>query len=409
MASVRSGSRPEQLLRQPFGLKWRSSYLFTTITVTVGITTDLLVYTIIVPVMPFHLEQLGYNDVSALTGWLLFAFSELGGSKSAGLVLANIPIAVFSERYGTRKWPLIIGLLVFSGSQVMLMEAPTYAVMCIARFIQGVSSAVIWVVGLALICDATPSALIGTHLGIAMSGPPVGGALFARFGYRAPFILSIGWTIIDLIARLLIIERKDALKWGVDPHDRKIKLDEKMDSQDTPDVPPPAHAPEDRDMETLDTSSSRPNVTSESQKLSLLAVLLKLCKSSRALTAFFLTFAYGYGLNMRQVNESPDQPCCTDVWALDSAKVGLVFLASGAEWITFTCIVLAVPWILVMIIRGPLALFIVAFALEMFFASGVISPITAELARVAEGIDGVGYAHTYAVFNIAYGVGSAGQ
>ena len=39
-----------------------------------GITTDLLVYSIIIPVMPFQLEHLKYLRVSALTGWLLCAY-----------------------------------------------------------------------------------------------------------------------------------------------------------------------------------------------------------------------------------------------------------------------------------------------------------------------------------------------
>jgi DHA1 family solute carrier family 18 vesicular amine transporter 1/2 len=39
-----------------------------------GITTDLLVYSIIIPVLPFQLERLSYHQVSALTGWLLFAY-----------------------------------------------------------------------------------------------------------------------------------------------------------------------------------------------------------------------------------------------------------------------------------------------------------------------------------------------
>lgn len=38
---------------------------------------DLTVYSIIIPVMPFQLERLGYTDVSSLTGWLLFSFVRL--------------------------------------------------------------------------------------------------------------------------------------------------------------------------------------------------------------------------------------------------------------------------------------------------------------------------------------------
>lgn len=44
-----------------------------------GVTVDLLVYSIVIPVLPFQLEHLGYssNGVSALVGWLLFAYVSL--------------------------------------------------------------------------------------------------------------------------------------------------------------------------------------------------------------------------------------------------------------------------------------------------------------------------------------------
>ena len=40
----------------------------------IGVTTDLLVYSLIVPIIPFQLEDLGYTGVSGLVGWLLFAY-----------------------------------------------------------------------------------------------------------------------------------------------------------------------------------------------------------------------------------------------------------------------------------------------------------------------------------------------
>jgi hypothetical protein len=42
-----------------------------------GITTDFLIYSIIIPVMPFHLQALGYTDISALVGYLLFAYVRI--------------------------------------------------------------------------------------------------------------------------------------------------------------------------------------------------------------------------------------------------------------------------------------------------------------------------------------------
>lgn len=85
---------------RPLGLKWRSSAWTVTFIIGLGrsispqvvqvlylifftgIAVDLLVYSIIIPVMPFHLERLGYSNVSSLSGWLLFAYASLSFSSS---------------------------------------------------------------------------------------------------------------------------------------------------------------------------------------------------------------------------------------------------------------------------------------------------------------------------------------
>jgi hypothetical protein len=48
-------------------------------------------------------------------------------------------------------------------------------------------------------------------------GPPVGGALFNRFGIRGPCIFGVMVISVDLIGRLLLIERREALALGFDP------------------------------------------------------------------------------------------------------------------------------------------------------------------------------------------------
>ena len=47
--------------------------------------------------------------------------------------------------------------------------------------------------------------------------PVVGGALYARFGFRGPFVFAIIFAAIDLLGRLLLIERKEVIRWGHDP------------------------------------------------------------------------------------------------------------------------------------------------------------------------------------------------
>lgn len=39
-----------------------------------GLMSDTLVYSIIIPIIPFKLEQMGYRKVSGRVGWLLFAY-----------------------------------------------------------------------------------------------------------------------------------------------------------------------------------------------------------------------------------------------------------------------------------------------------------------------------------------------
>lgn len=126
-----------------------------------GILTDLLVYSLIIPVIPYQLEALGYDRIGSKISWLLVAFVRVSIPldcwflirlfQSGALALSTPPVAHYSEVYRNRKIPLLAGLVALVGAQVMFMEAPAYWVMILARVLQGVSSTVIWTVGLALL------------------------------------------------------------------------------------------------------------------------------------------------------------------------------------------------------------------------------------------------------------------
>ncbi|TFY81606.1 hypothetical protein EWM64_g2406 [Hericium alpestre] len=438
-ASIRSflASHPSEIERhRPWGLEWRSSIWFVTLVVGMGITTDLIVYSVVIPVFPFELEKKGYNNVSALVGYLLFAFS-------GGLVFSTPPIAWHSEKYNSRQMPLILGLTVLLGSQVMLMEAPTYWVMALARVIQGISSSMVWVVGLALLCDVTPEALIGSAL---LVGPPVGGALYSRLGFRAPFIFSILITFVDVVGRLLIIEPRDARLWGVDPAAALVstEADEEKSSsgfrgtigneiveekstgdfgaaQGASTAGTPVAKTSDNIEPSANVNSSTSLTASTPPKVSLLQVMTKLMMSSRAVATLINILIYG---TVYSSQETVLALHLQRVWGLNASKAGLVFIAAvvpvlfssplagwlsdrqGAEWITVGCLVLALPWWGVIMIEGKLALFIMAFAIESFFTAAVLAPLTRELAVVTTKLDGVGYAHSYGAYNLAYGIGS---
>ncbi|KAJ8594895.1 MFS general substrate transporter [Rhizopogon salebrosus TDB-379] len=444
--------------RKPWGLQWRSSVWFVTTVVGFGITTDLLVYSIIIPVLPFQLERLSYHQVSALTGWLLFAYS-------IGLVLSTIPIAIFSERYSSRRVPLVFGLIALLGSQVIFMEAPNFAIMALARVLQGISSSMVWIVGLALLCDTTPEKNVGRQLGIAMTGlsvgllvgSPAGGALYTRFGFRAPFVFGEICTLVDLVLRLLVIERDVALRWGYDPSGPNVVV---LEAPDAHRSAHPFQLPEiqfstttfeisdtgankighsiplDKPKQLRDDSLGQPSLSvsrrsSRSSILTslpvrkpipLLSVVRKLSQSPRALVALTMAFVYGTVTSMQE----PSLPLhLQDVWGYNSDQVGLVYLAAlvpalissplsgflvdkqGPSYLTCICLFLALPWWIVMTLRSSLPLFVFALAAQSFFVSGVIAPVTTELAAESKNMAGVGYAHVYGAFNFAFGIGTA--
>ncbi|KAF8499074.1 MFS general substrate transporter [Russula emetica] len=437
---------PKILSSRPYGQKWRASPWFITLVVGMGITTDFLIYSIIIPVMPFHLQALGYTDISALVGYLLFAYSS-------GLALSTPIIAWYSERLNSRKGSLMLGLLALSGSQILLMESRKYWIMAIARVLQGISAAVVWTAGLALICDTVSEENVGRYLGLAMSGlplgqlvgPPVGGALFNRFGIRGPCIFGIMVISVDLLGRMLLIERREALTLGFDPAASiSASSDHASDSASHADphygtfaveagLPgesgQQAHTSVIGETGSTDTLLDRESSARGGMKfhtrddpIPFLQVIRGLFTSSRAVAAVVNSLVYGVLYSLQE----PTLPVYLQrTWELNSSQVGLVFFSAalpamlappvagwltdhmGPEWVSFICLLLAIPCWIAVTICANLSFFVASFALENLCTSAFVAPITTELALVSRRMPGVGYAHVYGVFNFAVGIGAA--
>lgn len=405
---------------------------FATLVAFIGLMSDTLVYSIIIPIIPFKLEQMGYKKVSGRIGWLLFAYS-------AGVVISTPLLASYSERSKNRQLPLILSLTALTLSQVLLMLAGRYWVMCVARFIEGISSSGVLAIGLSLICDNTPKKHVGQQIGIAMAGlsigllvgPPVAGILDEKFGFRAPFYFGMAFSTLDLLVRLLVIERKDAIKWGIDP------------AADPDEVKEPSLASGSQALLISERSqavgSSYPQVPKESKKsdvsvgiasvedtprhsITPLGVLLELVTSARAMVCVFSTFVYGF---MYAGQETVLVVHLSRVYGLGVYKSGLAFIAAvipsllslplagyfadnkGAEWVALVSLLFGIPCWGIITIRCDLAKFLAIFAVEILFSSALVSPLLTELSAVSRSIEGVGYAHVYGCFNLAYGIGTS--
>lgn len=126
--------------------------------------TDIAGYSLIVPVIPFRLREMGFEgNIGSQVGWLVSAYA-------VGLVVSSPFIAVLGEVIGSRRTPLLVSLLFMAGAIILFMETESYTAMIISRVAQGVSGTGIWTLGLALITDSVDEARLGTVLGYTLIG-----------------------------------------------------------------------------------------------------------------------------------------------------------------------------------------------------------------------------------------------
>ncbi|RUP49746.1 major facilitator superfamily [Jimgerdemannia flammicorona] len=120
---------------------------------------------------------------------------------------------------------MLMGMLGMILSTILVLSN-YYWLLLIARFAQGVSATCVWTLGLSLIADIIRALELGVEMGKIMvsysvgllAGPPIGGALYAQLGPKAPFIFS---TILadDFIFRLLVVEKRNTPKEWFDNDD----------------------------------------------------------------------------------------------------------------------------------------------------------------------------------------------
>jgi MFS transporter, DHA1 family, solute carrier family 18 (vesicular amine transporter), member 1/2 len=159
--------------------------------------TDLVAYSIAVPVLPDLSRRLGASPTT-----IGFLFASFGVT----LLGVSVPIGSVSDRMG-RKTPLVGGMIVLAGSTLLFAFADSLAWLFAARLAQGAADAVTWVVGFALIADLYGPAERGRVMGFVMSGtslglmigPSLGGWLYETGGMRLPFLAVAGFAMAATI------------------------------------------------------------------------------------------------------------------------------------------------------------------------------------------------------------------
>ncbi|KAI0544356.1 major facilitator superfamily domain-containing protein [Xylaria curta] len=205
----------------PWALRWRSNTLFIIATVAVGLFTDLFLYGLVVPVLPFMLQSrlsIPENEVQSYVSSLLATYA--GAS-----VVSSLPAGWIADRTNSRQAPFLSGLAALLAATIMLALGRNITVLVIARVLQGVSAAVVWTIGLAMVLDTVGPQNLGKVIGSIFSiisigelmAPVIGGILYEKTGYTGVFGLGAGILVLDFAMRLLVIEKKTAAEYTEAP------------------------------------------------------------------------------------------------------------------------------------------------------------------------------------------------
>jgi DHA1 family tetracycline resistance protein-like MFS transporter len=168
-----------------------------------GITfVDILGFSMLIPLLPYFVTHFGAKAFVVGVLMSTFSFCQL----VAGPLWGNA-----SDRIG-RKGVLIISQIGATIGWAMLAFVPNIWYVFLARIIEGISGGNISVTQ-AYVADMVPPkdrarafSYIGATFAFGMVfGPLMGGVLFARYGFSAPFLVAAGLQLVTLALTIVLL------------------------------------------------------------------------------------------------------------------------------------------------------------------------------------------------------------
>ncbi|RHZ68361.1 hypothetical protein CDV55_107787 [Aspergillus turcosus] len=193
-----------------WGQEWRSSSWFIVAAMAMALFTDTFLYTFLVPILPYVVEdRLGLD--SSLTQRISFA---LLSESAAVAFLLNPFIGHYADKSASKRVWLLTALVAALLASAYLALATSVVHLFIGRFIQAIASSFMWVVGYATIADSVDPkrrgmiyGIISTIVAIGLSaGPMVSGVLFKIGGYWTAWASAFAILLVDIVLRLLMLE-----------------------------------------------------------------------------------------------------------------------------------------------------------------------------------------------------------
>ena len=155
---------------------------------------DALLMFAIVPLLPGYVHDLHLSKTQA---------GLVVGIYSGAVLVFSVPVGYLAARVGARRLT-IFGVALLAAATFGCAFAGGFWALLLARFGQGLSSAISWTAALAWLSEASEPGRRGRVLGTAMSfatvgtiiGPVVGGLLGGAYSLRTPFLLLGSITVV---------------------------------------------------------------------------------------------------------------------------------------------------------------------------------------------------------------------
>lgn len=417
----------------------RGSTAFIVFTITLAVFTDIFLYGVIVPVIPYAFtERMGLSEDDIQS-----SVSKSLAIYSVGLVVGSAVFGYVSDKMKNRRMSMLTGLIILIASTVILCLTKSIPLFMVGRAIQGLSAAVVWTVGLAVIADtAKPNQVaylmgfpgIGMNLAIFF-GPLFGGIVYQNAGYFAVFYMCFGLLAFDVILRLLMIEKRQLV------HKMKKFQTSPLDSQNSEELQVREGVSEEDPEENI-TDTTVPAENDSPYFIRSVDTFyghrifpaIGLLKHSGVLIILFLSLIMSWLLTSF---ESTLTIHVKDLFGFNSMYAALMFLALatpsflepvvgklsdkfGPRYLVTFGLLLLTP--LLIILRIPdhnttnqIVLFVALLAIVGFGIAFLFAPIMGELSNVVEAIErknpgkfgpGRGFGQAYGWLNVFYSLGS---
>ncbi|KAJ5524271.1 Tetracycline resistance protein TetA/multidrug resistance protein MdtG, partial [Penicillium frequentans] len=171
---------------------------------------ETFLYAFIIPILDYMLQKRLHIDHSKTQA----AISIILGVHGAVTVVAGPIMGRFADKSRNREIPLVASLLACISGTLMIVCTHSMVYLILGRILQAFAGSAAWILGYATIADTVDQRSLSAIMGIAMavvnvavvSGPTISGLLLEFAGYWITWTVPLVILVIDLVARLLMME-----------------------------------------------------------------------------------------------------------------------------------------------------------------------------------------------------------